>query len=221
MVVKELGCEVPAYSVLGTKRARLNPGTVTHVAILPESSIPEAGEACVVWHCGPPVVKSSYHFHIAGHLESLTGTEASILRTVGPTIIREMEAADVSKKEQYVIRPPQHVEVDPITSRVKHQRYSCAGFVMACYQFADIELVDTDENHLPQVSFKILGEHNPYVHRLSESQRADFGIPGDGPWPIVLAGYVVRSFDRPDNEIRSAPYRVTAISDGDFPTQDS
>jgi hypothetical protein len=40
----------------------------------------------------------------------------------------------------------------------------------------------------------------------SDRMREELGIPGDGPWRVVLAGYVMNALDRPESAIRSLRY---------------
>ena len=57
-----------------------------------------------------------------------------------------------------------------------------------------------------------LGSTLPMVHMGPPlgTQTPSGPIPGDGPWPVVLAGYVLNSLNRDEDEIRSAPYNATA-----------
>lgn len=48
--------------------------------------------------------------------------------------------------------------------------------------------------------------------------RETYGIPGDGPWPVVLAGYVINSLDRSEEDIRRDPHAARA-GDEYFPSR--
>jgi hypothetical protein len=45
-----------------------------------------------------------------------------------------------------------------------------------------------------------------------------YGIPGEGPWPVVLAGYVINALVRPEEEIRRVPH-TARLGDEFFPSR--
>ncbi len=61
---------------------------------------------------------------------------------------------------------------------------------------------------LPVVGLDALKAQYPGFARLLDSPRVrdEFGIGGDGPWPVVLAGYILNGLARPETEIRTTPY---------------
>ena len=77
--------------------------------------------------------------------------------------------------------------------------------------------VDPGENPasapiVPDVSIETLkqayGHHAEFLDDPEE--RAKFGLSGDGPWPVVLPGYIFHAMNRSAAEIRSQPYLPTA-----------
>jgi hypothetical protein len=46
--------------------------------------------------------------------------------------------------------------------------------------------------------------------------REHLGIPGDGPWPVVLAGYVLHALNRTKEDVRRRPYSPSR-NDATFP----
>ena len=103
---------------------------------------------------------------------------------------------------------------------VLHHRFSCAGFVIEAYREAGINVLQTGRGELPLVSLDALKAQYPFAERRLDKpeDREKLGIPGDGPWPVVLAGYVLNALDRPGAEVRSSTFRAI---DGDayFPSR--
>jgi hypothetical protein len=90
----------------------------------------------------------------------------------------------------------------------RYRRYSCAGFVLDAHLQVEIELVETDEASLPEVGRDEIGAAYPELARMDDQRRTWLGIPGDGPWRVLLAGYVLHALNRPTDKIRSEPYRA-------------
>jgi hypothetical protein len=92
--------------------------------------------------------------------------------------------------------------------------------VIEAYREARIDVLRTEIDSLPLVSLDTLKTQYPgHARRLDRAQlRTEFGIPGDGPWPVVLAGYVLNALDRPEAEIRSTPYRAR-VGDEFYPAR--
>lgn len=197
------GTTVRSSSVLGKSNDPRCYPNLYHVAICESDQAALAeNDPCPVWHCGYPVQQITAGFQFVGYLESLTASEASRIQTAGPMLEAQMQACGLTGEDQYIISPAVKEERDPVTNRLRSIRANCVGFVLICYRQAEIELID--DRSLPPISFDELKRHNPRVRRLSDLERANLGIPGDGPWPVCLAGHVMRAFDRTDNEIRSS-----------------
>lgn len=96
---------------------------------------------------------------------------------------------------------------------------------MEAYADAGIDLIDTDCDW-PLVdigtlfsAYEELGriERNPgLLERFPFLGREELGIAGDGPWPVLLPGYIFHSMARTSTEIRSTPYRPVK-ADRNFP----
>ena len=71
----------------------------------------------------------------------------------------------------------------------------------------NIELLNIDEGVLPDVDKQTIISAYPNVGRNSERLRR-FGLEGDGPWRVVLAGYVLHALNRPTIQIRREPYQA-------------
>ena len=117
----------------------------------------------------------------------------------------EYEAERVGSHNQYVISP--HVmEAKSRDGTVVCRRYNCAGFVAEAYLSVDIEFIQTAPSSLPHVGLSTLAIQYPDQVKLLENPqiRERFGIPGEGPWPVMLAGYVVNALARPEADPLSA-----------------
>jgi hypothetical protein len=120
----------------------------------------------------------------------------------------EYEAARLGKfRDQYIICP--HLkEVHREDQTVLYHRFSCAGFVLEAFREAEINILWTDLAPLPLVGPDALKTQYPEFAKILDRlrEREKLGIPGDGPWPVVLAGYVLNALARPEREIRNTPY---------------
>jgi hypothetical protein len=169
-------------------------------------------------HMGPPLSRGaiSEPVSVVG-AAGLTVDEMRQIEVFVDEQLLEYEAAKSSRREQYVIAP--HVkEQKSQDGTVICRRYNCAGFVVEAYRSAGVEFIETTPSSLPPVDLSTLALQYPDMVMLLENPktRERFGIPGDGPWPVVLAGYVVNALDRTEAEIRSRPYQPIP-GDGFFP----
>jgi hypothetical protein len=224
--------KVAKFSVVGMYLADAGTSFVQHVAILcRDSELRYAMPNVRVWHIGPPLV--------AGERSSKTVTDEAKCCTahlVGAVELKpeDLEAietwlADVDKEDrptgkfvtrQYIVHPPMQWVLAENKSRL-YRRFSCAGFVLDCYRFIGIDLIrDVDADRLPEVDFETIARvYGEEVRR--DRIRAFLGIPGPGPWRIVLAGYVMHALNRDDNVIRGAHHLPGSVAEREFPVATS
>lgn len=122
-------------------------------------------------------------------------------------------------REVYCIHP--HAETLLATNGDHiRTRFSCAGFVYESYKAARITLFDI--NGLPKdVDDKTI--ESLYSVQLRMLMRygielEDLGLEGNGPWPVMLCGYLFHALNRSAEEIRCRPYEPT-FEDRYFPHQ--
>ncbi len=117
-------------------------------------------------------------------------------------------------KAEYVIHPSAR-EPD---SNYPLWRFNCSGFVLHAYLEANIELID--EEQVPSVALGFLKDAFPWARKRLEDPefRKEMGIDTGEQWPVVMAGYVINSLNRPSNVIRQAPY-VPRSGDRYFPAR--
>lgn len=206
----ELGREPQAlsrYDVLGLRADHLN-HFVTHVGLLDaDNQFLKAGDDVNAVHMQPPLKQGeTIKPHVAGSLP-LTNEEIKRIAVWIVKIADEYVNSGVkdSKSAQYLISPSWKDVTDPNTGVLRYRRYSCAGFVLDSYRRVDIELLQIDASSLPAVDRRRIVSAYPWVR---PSTLPKYGLQGNGPWRIVLAGYVLHALNRSTEEIRRQPYQV-------------
>jgi len=178
---------------------------VKHVALLDEDnrSVEAGGEVNAV-HMRPPLEQgNAIKVHVAGHVP-LTNDE---IKKVSTWIKKIADEYPRSRVKQYVIHPPWKDTHDPNTGVRRYRRYSCAGFVLDGHRRVDIELLKIDEGTLPDVYPQTIMSAYPDAKRHI-SFLPHCGLEGNGPWKVVLAGYVLHALNRPTDQIRREPYQA-------------
>jgi hypothetical protein len=140
----------------------------------------------------------------------LTVEEALQIQVFVDEQLLEYEAAKAGFRKQYVIAPHMKEEKSHDGTLIR-RRYNCAGFVIEAYRGAGVDFIQSAKGSLPPVYRSTLEIQYPDMVRLLEKPeiREEFGIPGNGPWPVMLAGYVLNALDRDENEIRFVPHTAS------------
>jgi hypothetical protein len=222
MPARRLGAEsqpVQRFDVLGLDAAN-SPEFIGHVGLTADERVhAKAGSVIAMVHMGPPFATEFPHgAATCVGTSTLTTDEMLQIKLFIDNLEDEYESANVRNAfAQYCIAP--HVRRYPRDGdTVICLQFNCAGFVLEAYRFANLDLLETNPRALPPVSLDVLSMQYPeFVQWLENPRlRERLGIPGDGPWPVVLAGYVVNSMSRSESQIRSAPHRAK-VGDGFFP----
>ena len=218
MPAQRLGSEpvsIQKYDVAAQDSAT-TPYFVRHVGLAdePRNDVRSNSEISLL-HMGPPLMRGDSGNPV--HAIGKAGLTAGQIRQIAVFVdehLSEYEAEKVRGPGQYVIHP--HVR-EP-DAEVPCRRFSCAGFVIEAYRDADLDLVVTEPARLPSADLDTLT--NAYSDLAgvlrSPARRSRFGLEGDGPWPVVLAGYVMNALNRTIEEIRDGPY-TPASGDEYFP----
>ncbi len=213
-----------AYSIVGMYSNPADAQFVRHIAILADESELESGQPATVWHMGPPLegratLKS---VHLVGSIlldlddvEGIHDWLEDVLKDPPPD----------NPFRRYVVRPHWDWHTAPETGRLLYRRFSCTGFVLECYRSIGIDLVNTEERDLPDVNFDMLVKAYPDLKReralerlMGGLTRDDLGIGGDGPWRLVLAGYVFHALNEIADEYpRSGTYAPQSVAEAYFP----
>jgi hypothetical protein len=224
------------YSVVGEYADAGPKDFVRHVAILKEGQQVSAGQEIEVYHMGPPIVageesaaapfaRRSCRADIAADI----GMDAEEREAIADWLaeVEKEDRRDVKPFQQFVVIPHVQWVRSPETARRIRRRFSCAGFVIECYRAAAIVLIDT-EAELPEVDEQLLMVAYPDLAQLENAparvkeglgfkDREDLGLSSNGPWRVVLAGYVFHSLNRATRpDPRPLPYIPQDSSEGFF-----
>ena len=199
---------VRRFDVLGEDTST-RPRFIRHLGLFSGSTgIVVAGSQARVDHMGPPLERNGNLSVSAWGTVPLNNDEVNQVQLWIDERINEYRAQSLSKWDQYIARP--HVkDVRRAGGTIQHQQFSCAGFVIEALRDAGIDLIETDERVLPRVDIDCLRQAYPRLPRAPKL-RLQLGLDGDGPWPVVLCGYVLHSLNRTEIEIRDGRYRPQA-----------
>jgi hypothetical protein len=179
---------------------------ITHVALLDEdkSSVKSGDEVSAV-HMRPPLKRGDKITVNVGGFIPLTNDERKQIETWIETV--NDESRGYHWPEQYVIHPPWKDEYDSNTGIRRYRRYSCAGFVLDSHLQININLLNINEDVLPLVDRETIISAYPPAEGHPDLL-IKWGLKGNGPWKVVLAGYVLHALDRPTDKIRNGPYQA-------------
>lgn len=199
------------FDVVG-EHSKTAPGFIQHVALFESSDRGvDYGDAVDVVHMGPPFeIGGRLNAHVAGSVP-LTNDQIKAIETWIETVKDEYQVEDAGWRKQYIIDPPWDDCRDKITKVRRYRRYSCAGFVIYAHLRAGVSLLMIENESLPEVTADTVRTAYPHASRHSDLL-TELGLEGDGPWRIVLAGYVLRALNRTRDEILAEPY---VAQDGD------
>ncbi len=185
---------------------------IRHVALSARDIEGVSSGNCIgVNHMGPPLERD-HALPVDVHATAeLTDDDLNQIELFIDELHNEQEAQRRRDFGNYVIHP--HTVLSPDGS---FRRFSCVGYVVEAYAEAGIDLIDTT-GELPQVDLATLFnayselqrlEQNPRLRgRYPAPDREELGLSGDGPWAVLLPGYIFHSMARQADEIRSTPYQ--------------
>lgn len=161
---------------------------------------------------GPPLALASEPELVHAHgTVPLTADEVAQIDLFIDRVASEYQANRAGRRQQYVVLP-HCLGVAGDDGTLIYYRYSCGGFVIEAYRFVGIDLIVTDAASLPAVGLDTLRVAYPNQERAlgNPRLRQALGLSDSGPWPIVLAGYLLNSLSRTEAEIRGGPYQPRA-----------
>jgi hypothetical protein len=179
---------------------------VCHVGLANEERDIVLNGVIAMLHMGPPLERKEGGVPI--HARGTANLKFGEMRQIDVFVdehLSEYEAENVRGRQQYIIMP--HCREPDAACSVR--RFNCAGFVIEAYRYAGVNLVITTPDSLPAISLKTLLQAYPAVAGIlaDGDRRRRLGLEGDGPWPVVLAGYVMNALNRPADDIRHKPYQ--------------
>ncbi|HSW39065.1 MAG TPA: hypothetical protein VLL97_06195 [Acidobacteriota bacterium] len=207
------------FDVLGVDGDQL--GFICHTG-LAESGGSHKADAIAILDMGPPLhgpnQPNNLHAHAVGCAQ-LTDDEMQKIRTFVDQHANEhqaMQQLDGLKvlrlaHQMYCIYPHANPFCED-DGRYVRMRFSCAGFVFEAYRFARIRLLEPEA--LPMIDMAVIKAAYPRHARLMESEKitADsLGLKGEGPWPVLLCGYLLHALGRDAASIRERPYTPAEV----------
>jgi hypothetical protein len=225
------GISIPRYSVVGKYTNEPGSRFVQHVGLTRDEGTASHGTELPVWEMAPPLAAGTISLsrtqrdarcpaHVAGWLtfssderEGITDWLADVDKQLRPNT-----RSGLADQYSVSLRPEEQWHHDEKQVRL-YRRFSCVSFVLAAYlDGANINLVDTSSPEIvPEVGLETVARAYGEQLRRHDRVRAQVGVPGAGPWRILLAGYVCHAMDRPDASIRRTPYRIPGAAASDFP----
>jgi hypothetical protein len=207
-----------AYDVVA--KDGVTPTFIAHVG-LAQSGGTQPAVNLAIYDMSPPLHGPDYATTInvtAFGVAELNNDEIQKIRTFldlqssEHEVIRQLSSADVLRhiREIYTIYP----HATPATQddgRYSRMRFSCAGFVFEAYSAARIKLLDPSQ--LPYIDLRTINDAYPNETRLIGRglvRHEDLGLGGDGPWPVLLCGYLLNSLCRAAVAVRADVYSVSA-----------
>ena len=195
------------YDVVGTHADR-QIRFVTHVGLHnADNRSVEVDDDISAVHMRPPLKQGeAIKAHVAGHVP-LTNDEIKEVSAWIEEIADEYHESGADARRQFVVDPLWKDEVDPNTGVRRYRRYSCAGFVLDAHRQVGLELLKIDADALPEVDRRIIESAYPEA-REHPRLLTQCGLKGNGPWQIVLPGYVLHALGRSTKHIRQGPYQA-------------
>jgi hypothetical protein len=182
-------------------------GFIAHVALVDSvSQTLNTGTPIEVVEMGPPLRRSASQQRLdAWGAVPLTVDEQLAIGVFIDERVDEHAAARLRPDEQYVVRPHTTARRSA-DGTVIYWLFNCVGFAIEAMKASGLNVIVTDESQLPLVSLTTLESQYPDLARLSERMRGRLGIPGSGPWNVMLGGYLLHALNRTSSEIRAQAY---------------
>jgi hypothetical protein len=215
--------DYPIYAVVGMYSPQVAGDFVQHVAILRVSrALIFGAENVEVWHMLPPLIVGQASIAEAGGDLLCPAVHITGVADLDPDdcegIQTWLSIVDKEKRpgmaRQYIVKPHMAWERAKETNRPIYRRFSCAGFVVECYASVGINLVTLPEDTYPEVDLETVRRAYPEAGR--EGLRERYGIPGNGPWRILMAGYVLHAMDRDPKMVRGGAYTPASVAEAHF-----
>lgn len=210
--------DVTAFDVIG-EDSGAEAGFVAHVALATTAVAGHpAGGALLAAHMQPPLMsrgEAAVHTHATVPLSA--DEQRSVQRFVRDLDL-EYAAGGAGRWAQYCVRP-HTIPVHAPDGTLQLRKFSCIGFVVEAYRAAELNPVATDDSSLPAVNLPtLLLAYPDFADELSDPRyRRRYGLPGDGPWPVLLPGYLFAALQADQDRIRSGPAYTPVAGDEYFP----
>jgi hypothetical protein len=110
----------------------------------------------------------------------------------------------------YRVMPASRDTFDPHTRRAQYQSFSCAGLVASCYRDGARVPLLVEDARLPDVARALTARiwERPFAHLEPEARDTlmkRYGLEGEGPWKVLLPGYLLHALNQPRSALPYAP----------------
>lgn len=228
-----LGCN--KYAIVGMY-SDSNSRFVRHVALVRDAAELNAESRVEVFEVMPPIIAGDLtrrnagaasdkrSFHLVADL-ALDDDEVASIETWLAGVDKENRDHPTGMFQQYHILP-HAIWVYGENGRAERRRFSCVGFIVEAYESADIILIDSsDLPEVPVANLKLIYsdlfriDDNPRCWKIYRYKgRKDLGLEGEGPWRVMLPGYVFHATKRANKEnARPNPFKPDSSANAEFP----
>ncbi len=221
--VNEATLSLGVFDVVGQDGGE--PGFIGHAGLAETAGSQDVARVAVL-DMGPPLHGEGNPGRITASAfgsAALTDDEVRKIKTFIDRHANEHRSFAQLSRSQLIDAAPQLYCVCPHAEpiyeddgRYARMRFSCAGFVFEAYKKARIQLLDL--NVLPMVGMAVIRHGYAREVRLMTDgfvSPEDLGLPGDGPWPVLLCGYLFHALNRDGDAIRRERY-APSIADRHF-----
>jgi hypothetical protein len=205
MTVVRLGRHTARRHAVIAERPAAGAPFVEHVGLLHEATELVAGSTCAVLHCSPPLQVAppgKMIAHLVGELD-LTKDELEILEAWLVDVVQQ--ALPKKALDHYILVPPARRELDEVSGKPKHWRFSCAGFVWKAYEHAGLKLVVLDTIAVDRATLLATWGEDRVVFAEKHTAVLRLGLDGPPPWPVLLPAHLLHALERGRTALPIAP----------------
>ncbi|MBL4884581.1 MAG: hypothetical protein JKY95_08620 [Planctomycetaceae bacterium] len=199
---------------------------IEHTGLAASAGSYDAKDKTPIFDMGPPLHGndnlSRMKISVVG-VANLTDDEERKIKTFLDRHAAEHAIFQKIGRKEILRLAPQMYCVYPHVSKLREEddryprmRFSCVGFVFEAYKKARIRLLEKDT--LPDLDMDLIRKAYRVQARWIDQGKIkleDLGFEGDGPWPVMLCGYLFHAFNRTSSEIRTEPY-IPYLEDQSF-----
>lgn len=169
----------------------LNPAAVDHVALVVQTKSLKYGDPIDARGMGPaerPHVVGPCDAHVVGQLPTLSALDRNALEAW----VRDLRTRVAPLR--YKVDPPFEVIIDRTTSKPKWVLCSCVGLLVEAFrQVLGSAPLDPRAAGMAYPATSLATLQTIFNSKFL-SGRSKAGLPGSGPWRVVLPGHILHAF---------------------------
>jgi hypothetical protein len=190
------------YSVIGEEAS--NCGDVRHVGLLAHDDDLRRGKRVRVFDMGRHVdMNATMCAHAVGYLEGrLTEDERDGI----DAWLSQLRTYNVLC--DYWVKPASRADEPDPGGRIQHRWFSCAGLVASVYEEGALVKLVVEEDVFPESSLKRIAEiwGRGFPADAFRRLMKRYGLDGEGPWRVLLPGYLLHALDKLRPELPYTPH---------------